>query len=382
MPKSRLEPMSKAELLLHFAGDPREAVKFVSKLYRYPNGRELEDALVRDRRFRAPLLRFLAALAESPDAVPWMLHRLVPRRDPAAVPALLQVWRAFRGKVSRAAGQVLIEIGDRRALEAMAELAGKTPAEFRVEPIDALMQLDPGRAYDRAMTALTLDPGASSFVLGEVKKAHVRADERWIALALSSLESPDKRVRGHAREIVDRLVPKAAKAALLAKTKPAAATGPESAARLDAHRATITALLESLPKNRFTPAKPNAERRLTELTAILGRIPAAARAFYERIDAIEIQRGKPRDAFIVVSLAEVLADARAWKKQHARPVKPRALTQPFHWPVSPDGATKSGYSGGPPYGFEAPTDDDDPVLDAPRKPTFSKFVTGAARLRS
>ncbi len=49
--------------------------------------------------------------------------------------------------------------------------------------------------------------------------------------------------------------------------------------------------------------------------------------------------------------------------------------------MTPDGATKSGFSGGEAYGFEAPTEDDDPLLNLPRKPTFTRFVTGAARLR-
>jgi hypothetical protein len=368
------------ELLRLFSTEPDTAVWLAWKLHRYANRDELEDAITGDPRFREAVARILARLHEFKDAASLHIEWWAPETAAHLAPALFELWCAWRGKLSHAAGQKLLEIGERETLELMAGLAGKTPPEFRFEPLEALMRADVGRAYDRALPALALDPRARSIVLGDVTKEHVRVDGRWIDLALASLADTDRHVRTEARRIVDRWASPKAKAAIGAAEARLEIT-PQHLANLELYRRSMAALAAKLSPESFAPARADASKRLDKLGSLLGRVPAAARAFYECFDRIHVKRGKPRDHFIVVSLAEVMADARRWEKTHAPRGKPRALIEPFQWPVTPDGATKAGFSGGPAYGFAAPTEDDDPVLDVPRKPTFSKFVGGAARLR-
>ncbi len=160
----RLEPMSVDALLEKFSGDPLEAVTLFSKLFRYPNGSELEHALEHDPRFRAPLLRVVAAFKDSDDAREWMFHRLP--KDADLVPVFVEVWRAWKGKISHEAELVLRALGDRRGLEAMAAELGKTEPMFRVGPIEATMKLHVETAHDRIAALLAVDPGALWIVLG------------------------------------------------------------------------------------------------------------------------------------------------------------------------------------------------------------------------
>ncbi len=364
----RLEPLTVDQLLARFSSDPREALTLFSMLYRYPNGEELQEAIETDGRFRAPLLRVVAAFKDSDKVCSWMYHRLP--KDPDLVPVLVDVWRAWRGETSHGAELVLRELGDRRGLEAMAGELGKTPPTYRVGPIDATMRLHVDTAYDRVAAMLVIDPGALWIVLGFVTEEHIAADARWAELAIGTIDHPDRNTRRRARAIVDTMVPDRRRPA----NKP---PKPADPAAIDTFRSAIADLVAKLPTGGFTRARANAETTLDELERLTGYVPAAVRAFYERIDSITIARGKPRDAFVVVSLAEVSSDAKRWTSQNPRP----GLTT-FVWPVTPDGATKSGFSGGEAYGFDAPTDDDDPVLNLPKRPTFMKFVTGAARLRN
>ena len=145
-------------------------------------------------------------------------------------------------------------------------------------------------------------------------------------------------------------------------------------------RAEIDALIARLPAGGWKGAPAEAAAGIEELEAIVGHVPAAVRAFYERIDGIEIERGKPRDRFIVVALAEVLAAARAWSERYSPRTTARSLVPLFPWPVSPDAATKSGHSGGPPFGFKAPTTEENPQLELPDRPTFIAFAKRAGRL--
>jgi hypothetical protein len=83
---------------------------------------------------------------------------------------------------------------------------------------------------------------------------------------------------------------------------------------------------------------------------------------------------------ILYGTAAILEDARAWDREHLPRESPRALVPAFLWPVAPDGFTKAGFSGGPPFGFELPGDADDPVLtNTPKKPTYLAFVTRELR---
>jgi hypothetical protein len=89
---------------------------------------------------------------------------------------------------------------------------------------------------------------------------------------------------------------------------------------------------------------------------------------------------RPADRLVLYGLQRALSDARAWAKTHTPRKTASVLVPPFSFPVSPDGYTKAGYSGGPPWGFELPCTDEDPVVaGAPRAPRFSVYLARAAR---
>ncbi len=95
------------------------------------------------------------------------------------------------------------------------------------------------------------------------------------------------------------------------------------------------------------------------------------RAFYERFDGLRMDAPEPRDRFVVYGLDAILVDAREWNGTHDPFQTARLLVPSFRFPVSPDGYTKAGFSGGPAIGFELPSTDEDPRLDTRGRPWFS-----------
>jgi hypothetical protein len=124
-------------------------------------------------------------------------------------------------------------------------------------------------------------------------------------------------------------------------------------------------------------AARTAKHTLAAIEALVGPIPASVFAFYERIDSVTV--GARRTRVIIVPLAEVAADAKTWAQRWGAPHTPRSLIPPFSFPVSPDEATRAGFSGGAAFGFELPGGDDDPHVDGlPGTPRFSELVARAA----
>lgn len=115
------------------------------------------------------------------------------KRDPAAAPRLLEVWRQ-RGRSSAAqlVGSALVSIGTPDALAAAAEALGELDGSVAKVAARAFLALDPTTAFERAQPFFASDAPASaratSALLGALTP-DASLDPRWLALASSLPET-------------------------------------------------------------------------------------------------------------------------------------------------------------------------------------------------
>ncbi len=375
------------QLLAALLADPRSAASAVSKATDGKSAKDVRSALKSDARFGPPLRAAIRDPKVLQDA-PWLVQFLGHLRFVPAVPELLSVWRRRDERVSYQAGQALLRIGEPKALEAMADDLEKTRGTETSVALDAVFVLGPARAYDRLAPLVKSVKSASKLTapilyrVAEETKPFV-TEPRWQALAIEVLRDGPKDALDAARELLTRALTKAQLRAALAPAAPTQAPrkAPVPGAREETFvraRAAVARHLASLPKTAWTPATKKSARELSRLEALIGPLPAFVRAFYECASGLDARGKTARDRKIVCSLTEVCKEARAWARRHDVANAPAEMVPPFLFPISPDGYTKAGFSGGPSIGFEMPCTDDDPALLHLRgNPRFSSFLKRA-----
>jgi hypothetical protein len=350
---------------------PASAAKLLAKT---PHRPEFHS----DERFVEALLPALSDAAAL-RALPSLPSYFGKQRYAPAVPGLVDVWRTMPGTPAAAnAGHALLAIGSREGLEALRhDVSSRIGDELHVALKAAFAGDD---AFDRI--AAGCGPHALAQALWLLASATDRpVDPRWMDLAIERLASTERGVAEAARDLLRARASEDVRSRLLAREGARIGSHrPSNERALASARAQMAKLASKLSPSVFVRGRGAHDDRIAELADRIGGIPASVAAFYELIDGIDVPAEKPRDRFVVFGLEVALDAARAWTAKYTPKHTARSLVPPFLFPVAPDGATKSGLSGGPPLGFEAPTDDDDPVLsNAKGSPSFSTFVKRAAR---
>jgi hypothetical protein len=368
-------------LLASFSTDRRAARRGLVEALEGPD----QAALREDPGFKPVLL---AALGDASllDELPWLASLAEASGVREAVPALIAAWSmGKRPTVREQAGQALLGLGDADGLAAMAaDLPSRVALELKLS-LRAALRLDPGSFYERAAAVFAADDAPAAGVLFFVaSEPSLKGDARWPALAARALVERSPRVADAARALLAGLPPEVRRAAFPG-WPPAVVPSRRDPAReqaLAAARTWAGKLVGKLPSGSWQPAAADASARLDALESAVGLLPAAARAFYERVDGLRVDAKRAADRFVLHGLAEVEAEARRWCEANAPAVTPAPLVPPFLFPVAPDATTRAGQSGGPALGFSLPSADEDPPLEGVRgHPRFSAYVGRPVRVR-
>lgn len=158
-----------------------------------------------------------------------------------------------------------------------------------------------------------------------------------------------------------------------------------------ADRASLDALATNVASQRWTQGQSiqalfllGADAAFTRLSAdVAAGGPTSATTLWHLAQHPDIVARDPRWIDVTLAALRTAAGAeaaRAWDREHDPRHSPRELVPDFPWPVAPDGFTRAGLSGGPPYAFVLPGEDADPFLsNAPEKPRYAQFVARELR---
>jgi HEAT repeat protein len=144
--------------------------------------------------------KLAAEIQRKVDVVSAVMLILRARKDPAAAPPLLELWREHKhGDVRSAAGDALIGIGEPASMEAMTQALGDPKHEDDSQLIDALFSLSPTATYEKAapyftpeklaqkkrswVTIEVMDRIAWSYGEDEIAK-QLAGEPRWLDLFL------------------------------------------------------------------------------------------------------------------------------------------------------------------------------------------------------
>jgi len=358
---------------------PKDAPRLLSRATAGAAGEPVRAALSHDPRFAPGLLSVCQdplLLAE----VKWVVQFLGRQGYEAAVPALLRAWREGVVGLSDQAGRAVIEMQHRAGMEAMVADLGHLRGLLANVALEAAVAL--GDTFERVSSVLG-DDGLARDVLSFLgrRRSVFDSDDRWMSFAVEALHGRSPDVGRTAHTTLSRILSKREVAGLMAgrSAEKGAARGKEpTPAALRRARSAMVALRDALGSGSWTAPGPEQSARLDTIEAIVGPLPAMARALYETMDGIRVDAPRPADRFMLYPLTEAIQEAKAFERRYPPTRTARDLIPAFLFPVAPDGYEKAGLSGGPPVGFEIPCDRDDPRLsNVSRRPKLSTFVRRA-----
>jgi hypothetical protein len=143
----------------------------------------LDDAAIRE--LYAPTTFLGAYMVTRGGKLVMLLHH---RRDPAAAPRLLEVWRQ-RGRSTAAmlVGSALVTLGTPEMLGEVAEAMRELDVSVAKVGARAFLKIDPATAFERAqplfVSSSPTDARAASAILGALDLDGL--DPRWLSLARS-----------------------------------------------------------------------------------------------------------------------------------------------------------------------------------------------------
>jgi hypothetical protein len=377
--RTKAAPANSRELLESVAARPADIVALFAAALRGPGKASIEQALRDDSAVRTAYrtaLRDLAAL----DETPWVVSFAGRLGVADACPELLAIAKADAGSKSEQAAQALLKIGDRAALAQLVE--GIEMQRLVLSPsIEALFVLGDAIAFERLAPLVANGSLDGSLGLWHLAKHAdlVTREPRWKDVAVEALARPA--TAEAARAVVLASLSPDEQRSRLGHLPRAVVTVDEPESALRGARAQVAEALAKLAG--LPPPDANVQRRLTELKALLGRVPPVVWALHERVDGVELAGPTAGESVTLYGTETILASAREWDRCHRPRESPALLVPTFQWPVAPDGYTRGGFSGGPAYGFELPGAADDPALaNTPKKPTYLAFVTRELKRRA
>ncbi len=304
-----------------------------------------------------------------------MLRAVARIRHAPGLPLLMNLVHAHpSAKIRTTAAHALISFGTDEALERVAARRGAADAVERRLALRACFLRAPDRAYDD-LGAPALDPAALGevfFVLirgssrgpGEARRAGwLHADERWAALALSTLRgSEDQDVRALAKQLLGSVDPGVA-----ARLR----GGGEVRAPRPSPRPPPAALAAEIDRLAAGTPVAHVADRLAALEAHVGLLPGAVRAWYLRVgDAVTP----------LAPLSALEADAEDAAPAGEGPADEHVPALLY---VVPDPLAAAGFSAGPGAGVRATPPEREPALDPPLEgdPDGLTFLERLRRLR-
>jgi HEAT repeat protein len=209
--------------------------------------------------------KLAAEIQRKVDAVSAVTLILRARKDPAAAPPLLAIWRDHKhSDVREAAGEALIGIGEPASLEAMTNALGDPKHEDDSQLIEALFALDARAAYEKAAPYFAPEKLAQKkrfWVVGEVMDRiawsygedeitkHLAGEPRWLDIFLRLLT--DKHLSYEAGEALGEALDAGALGAAAAYERLSPYFAPEKIATKDGAEAAeqlASTLSERTPK--------------------------------------------------------------------------------------------------------------------------------------